>query len=75
MLITGDHGGMRPILEAARGPFSAHESVLLRLGWLGVRRGRSPFKMVEEFISDEGVAKGEVPNHRSGQRQPAAAEG
>jgi myo-inositol-1-phosphate synthase len=33
------------------------------------------FKMVEEFISDEGVAKDEVLNYRSGQRQPAAAEG
>jgi len=33
------------------------------------------FKMVEEFISDEGVAQGEMPNYRSGQRQAAAAEG
>ena len=33
------------------------------------------FKMVEEFISDEGVAKGEMLNHCSGQRQPAAAKG
>jgi len=33
------------------------------------------FKMVEEFISDEGVAKDEVLNYRGGQRQPAAAEG
>jgi len=33
------------------------------------------FKMVEEFISDEGVAEDEMLNYRSGQRQPAAAEG
>ena len=59
--------GQRGILEGPAAYFCKHP--------LAQFTDEEAFKMVEEFISDEGAAKGEVLDYRSGRRQPAAAEG
>jgi len=59
--------GQSGVLEAPSAYFCKHPPVQFT--------DEEAFKMVEQFISDEGVAGDEMLDSRSRQRQPVAAEG